>query len=159
MEESDQAGMGTGGAESKASPSVPQGSFGSHLRSPLASAFHLFPLCTLPFKLILGLSALPQFRLQVALAGPSTHSGSTPRGFSVWHSLHGSAFQCLSSRAPGGMSGMDGLHPPHPGTEGKKKVVGGVGCQGMKCEMAGIDLWVSRVSHLPFKTQLILLCY
>ena len=83
MEESDQAGMGTGGAESKASPSVPQRSFGSHLRSPLASAFHPFPLCTLPFKLILGLSALPQFRLQVALAGPSTNSGSTPRGFSV----------------------------------------------------------------------------
>ena len=81
--------------------------------------------------------------------GPVLTLDSTLRGFSVWHSLCGSAFQCLSSRAPGGMSVMDGLHPPHPGAEGKKKVMGGVGYRGMKCEMAGIDLWVSRVSPSP----------
>ena len=47
------------------------------------------------------------------------------------------------------MSGMDGLHPPPLGTEGKKKVARRVQCLGMKCETAEIDLWVSRVSPSP----------
>lgn len=150
MEESDQAGMGTGGAESKASPSVPQRVPRPHLRSPLASAFHP---CSLSANCLSSLSwASPLGHCSVyewLWLGPGLTLDSTLRGFSVWHSLCGSAFQRLSSRAPGGMSGMDGLHPPLPGTEGKKKGVGRVGCLGMKCEMAGIDLWVSRVSPSP----------
>lgn len=149
MEESDQAGMGTGGAESKASPSVPQRVPWPHLRSPLASAFHPLPLCKLPFKLILGLSALPPLSLWVALAGPSANSGFYP----AWlFSLALTLWLCLSVsqlQGPRGNVRVDGLHPPLPGTEGKKKVVGRVGCLGMKCEMAGIDLWVSRVSPSP----------
>ena len=103
MEESDQSGIGTRGAESKAS---------------LNEWLWLVPALTLD---------------------------STLHGFSPC----GSAFQYLSSRTPGGMSGMDGLHPPLPGTEGKKKVARRVQCLGMKCETAGIDLWVSRVSPSP----------
>lgn len=102
-----------------------------HLRLSGHLSLPPLPLCKLPFKLILGLSALPPVYEWLWL-GPVLTLDSTSCGFSVWHSL---LWLCLSAsqlQGPRGNVRVDGLHPPLPGTEGQKKVVGRVGCPGMK---------------------------